>query len=120
MKIIGYSRVSSDEQASGFSLNAQEDAIERYCRNNNHELISVYKEDFTGFKDFNRPEWNKIEEFLKKNKGAVEAILCVRWDRYSRNEPEAKKKMIELRKKYKIEIITIENYTNPENVEGDF
>jgi DNA invertase Pin-like site-specific DNA recombinase len=120
MKIIGYSRVSSDEQASGFSLNAQEDAIERYCKNNGHDLISVYKEDNTGFKDFNRPQWNKIEEYLKKNKGSVEAILCVRWDRYSRNEPEAKKKMIELRKKYKIEIITIENYTNPDNVEGDF
>ncbi len=120
MKFIGYCRVSSDEQVNGFSLNAQEDAIERYCKNNNHELISVYKEDYTGFKDFNRPQWNKIEEFIKKNKGLVEAILCVRWDRYSRNEPEAKKKMIELRKKYKIEIITIENYTNPENVEGDF
>jgi DNA invertase Pin-like site-specific DNA recombinase len=45
MKFIGYCRVSSDEQVNGFSLNAQEDAIERYCRNNNHELISVYKED---------------------------------------------------------------------------
>ena len=67
MNIIGYCRVSSDEQSHGFSLNAQEDAITRYCRNNNHDLLGIYKEDYTGFKDFNRPEWRKIEEYLKKN-----------------------------------------------------
>jgi site-specific DNA recombinase len=120
MNIIGYCRVSSDEQSHGFSLNAQEDAITRYCRNNNHDLLGMYKEDYTGFKDFNRPEWKKIEEYLKKNKSLINAILCVRWDRYSRNEAEAKKKMIELRKKYKLEIVTIENYTDPNNIEGDF
>ncbi len=120
MNIIGYCRVSSDEQVNGFSLSAQEDAIKRYCKTNNHELLGIYKEDFTGFKDFNRPKWKKIEEYLKTNKNSVNAILCVRWDRYSRNEAEAKKKMIELRKKYKLEIVTIENYTDPNNIEGDF
>ena len=37
-------------------------------------------------KDFNRPEWNKIISYLKKNKGKVDQILCLRWDRWSRNQ----------------------------------
>jgi site-specific DNA recombinase len=120
MKVIGYTRVSSDEQVNGFSLDAQEESIKRYCANNNHELISVYKEDFTGFKDFNRPQWNKITDYLKKNKSNVDVILCVRWDRFSRNEPEAKIQMSELKKKFNVDVVTIENYSDPNAIEGDF
>ena len=119
MKIIGYARVSSDDQALGFSLQAQEEAIMRYAKQNNHTVIKIFKEDYTAFKDFNRPEWKKIEEHCKKNKKEVDAIIFVRWDRFSRNESEAKQKILEFRKK-SIEIFPIENFTPFEAVEGDF
>ena len=85
MRTIIYKRVSTDEQADrGFSLQHQETVLKQFCSINNYTIVDVYTEDYSG-KDFNRPEWNKIIEFLKKNKGKVDQVLCLRWDRWSRN-----------------------------------
>ena len=86
MKTIIYKRVSTDDQADrGFSLQHQETVLKQFCSINNYPIVDVYTEDYSG-KDFNRPEWNKIMTFLKKNKGKVDQILCLRWDRWSRNQ----------------------------------
>ncbi|MFC0263829.1 recombinase family protein [Fontibacter flavus] len=85
MKTIIYKRVSTDEQAeNGYSLQYQEQVISQYCKFNNFEIIDVYTEDYSG-KDFNRPEWMKLLNYLKKNRGKVDQVLCLRWDRWSRN-----------------------------------
>ncbi|HBS52756.1 MAG TPA: hypothetical protein DD806_01995 [Flavobacterium sp.] len=119
MRIIGYARVSSEDQAQGFSLQAQEEAIIRFAKQKGHMVIKIYKEDHTAYKDFNRPEWNRIEEYCRKNKKEVDGIIFVRWDRFSRNEPIAKQKILEFRRK-SIEIFPIENFTPHEAIEGDF
>mgnify|MGYP000877762079 CR=1 FL=1 len=72
MNVIGYARVSTSDQAeNGFSLKLQEDAIVKYCKNNGYNLIEVHKEDFSGKNDFNRPKWNQIINYIKKNKNTV-------------------------------------------------
>ncbi|WP_074223085.1 recombinase family protein [Algoriphagus halophilus] len=120
MNVISYSRVSTDEQAEkGFSLSHQEEAIKRYCHQKGYNLIQSFKEDYTGFKDFNRPEWLKLEQYIKENRGLVKGVICLRWDRFSRNEPEASAKVREFRKKG-IEIIMTESYADPKSIEGDF
>ena len=85
---ISMCRVSSDEQAKGYSLDIQKDNIEKYCFSNNIKIISVYKEDHSA-KNFNRPEFNKLLVFAKQNKGKVDFLLFTTWDRFSRNAPEA-------------------------------
>jgi site-specific DNA recombinase len=86
MRTIIYKRVSTDDQADrGFSLQHQETVLKQFCSINNYPIVDVYTEDYSG-KDFNRPEWNKIISYLKKNKGKVDQILCLRWDRWSRNQ----------------------------------
>jgi site-specific DNA recombinase len=85
MRTILYKRVSTDEQAdSGFSLQYQEQVLRQFCEYNKFEIIGVYTEDYSG-KDFNRPEWIKLMNYLKKNRGKVDQVLCLRWDRWSRN-----------------------------------
>ena len=86
MRTIIYKRVSTDDQADrGFSLQHQETVLKQFCSINNYPIVDVYTEDYSG-KDFNRPEWNKIISYLKKNKGKVDQVLCLRWDRWSRNQ----------------------------------
>ena len=119
MNIIGYIRVSTDEQAEkGYSLQYQEDCIKRYCAQRGYNLLQVYKEDYSAFGSFNdRPEWSKIDSFVKKNKGLVSAILCLRWDRFARNLSEALNTISQFKKR-NIDILTIENpidLSNPEN-----
>ena len=46
--------MSSDEQALGYSLVAQEEALTRYCEKNNIRILKKFKEDHSA-KDFNRP-----------------------------------------------------------------
>jgi site-specific DNA recombinase len=98
MNVIIFCRVSTDEQASkGYSLAHQEEMMRKWCEINNHHIVNVYKEDYSG-KTFNRPEWKKLMVFLKSNKNSVDLILFNRWDRFSRNLFEALSTIKELQK----------------------
>tara|TARA_R110001592_G_scaffold205863_2_gene456467 strand:+ start:7509 stop:9107 length:1599 start_codon:yes stop_codon:yes gene_type:complete len=76
--------VSTDDQALGFSLTNQENTLKAYCQNNNYNIIEIYLEDESA-KDFNRPEWIKLEKYVKANKKQVDKVLFVKWDRFSRH-----------------------------------
>lgn len=78
------SRVSSDEQAKGFSLGVQLEQLTNYCKRNNIEIIRHFREDHSA-KDFNRPEFQKFLTYAKQNKGNIDYLLVTSWDRFSRN-----------------------------------
>ena len=86
---ILYTRVSTDEQADrGYSLPHQEELLRRYCEMNNIEVVALFKEDYSA-KTFNRPEWSKLLEIVKKSRGKIHHILFIKWDRFSRNVADA-------------------------------
>lgn|SRR6185503_3256622 len=83
--VIIYSRVSTDEQAQqGYSLEYQEETIRRYCDHKGYTVLVAFVEDFSA-KTFDRPKWKEIIKYIQKNKNSVEAIVILRWDRFSRN-----------------------------------
>ena len=89
INVITYGRVSTDEQADhGFSLNHQEEMLRKYCEIKNHNIIKHYTEDYSA-KNFNRPVWKSLMDYVKKNKNSVDMILFTKWDRFSRNSEEA-------------------------------
>lgn len=101
-KAILYIRVSTDEQTNGYSPADQEERLIRHCEKNDIDIIKIYHEDESA-KDFeNRPEWQNILSFIKKNKNLVDIILFAKWDRFSRNVAEAYITIREL-KKYNVE-----------------
>ena len=83
--VIVYCRVSSDEQTLGSSLQVQEERICRYCEANGYNIIKVYKEDESAKTFEKRPEMMRIVDYIKKNKGKVQKLLFLRWDRFSRD-----------------------------------
>lgn len=96
--VIIYSRVSTDEQAkTGYSLTDQEAKLKTYCAYQNLHIIGCFREDYSA-KTFDRPQWKKILEFIKTNKGGVDTILFSRWDRFSRNAEESHAMFATLRK----------------------
>lgn len=118
LNVIGYCRVStSDQKEKGFSLQYQEESIKRFCNSKGYNLIDVYLEDHTGKNDFNRPKWNQIQTYIKRNKKQVHGIICLRWDRFSRNTYEAYKTIYDFKKK-NIEIITIEEPIDIDSPDG--
>ncbi|MDB5115486.1 MAG: site-specific recombinase [Mucilaginibacter sp.] len=90
MKIADiYIRVSTDEQADkGYSQRSQEEVLRRYCEINNIGIRKTIFEDHSA-KTFVRPQWQGLLLNLRKQRGKVDLVLFTKWDRFSRNAPDA-------------------------------
>ena len=65
---ILYRRVSTtDQKTFGNSLNAQQSSLKDFCDKNALNVIKEFQEDYSA-KDFNRPEWKRLNKFAKENK----------------------------------------------------
>lgn len=108
-KVIAYTRVSTKDQKDyGNSPDVQKKALEFYCNANRMNIVEIFQEDFSA-KNFNRPVFNQLKEFAKKNKGSIDYLLIQKWDRFSRNVGLALQ-MIEYFKKMGIEVNSVENW----------
>ena len=68
MRVMGYVRVSSDEQAvHGVSLDAQEDKVSAYCKAKDWDLIEVVRDEGISAKNLKRPGLQSILERVPKN-----------------------------------------------------
>lgn len=105
---IIYTRVSTKEQAdNGFSLAHQEKMLRYYCDIKNIQILQHFQEDYSA-KNFDRPQWKMLVEYVKLNKKNIDLVLCLKWDRFSRNHSEADYVIKQFRKTYGIEINTVE------------
>ncbi|HEY8660758.1 MAG TPA: recombinase family protein [Hanamia sp.] len=90
MKIADlYIRVSTDEQADkGYSQRNQEEVLRKYCDITHITVRKVIFEDHSA-KSFIRPEWIKLLAYLRQYRNKTDLILFTKWDRFSRNAPDA-------------------------------
>lgn len=115
-KAVIMCRVSSDEQAKGYSLDVQLEQLTRYCNRNNISIVKQYREDHSA-KNFIRPEFQNFLQFVKKNKGEVDLLLITTWDRFSRNLTDSLV-MLRTLEKYGVKVQAIEqpiDMSIPEN-----
>lgn len=84
-----YIRVSTDEQAEkGYSQKHQDDRLRQHCEHHNIEIVGSFWEDYSG-KTFDRPQFNKFMEHMKKHRASADLLLFLKWDRFSRNVAES-------------------------------
>ena len=82
MKAIGYSRVSTAlQEAEGYSLQAQQEAIERYCAIEGYELIESFNEVESGTKS-TRAVVNTVLNLCELTNAKM---VVARLDRFSRD-----------------------------------
>lgn len=105
-RAILYTRVSTDDQNNGYSPTDQRERLLKYCDDRDIEIVSIHHDDESA-KTFNRPEWIKIMSYIKKHRNAVDLILFVKWDRFSRNVTQSYIAIDEL-KRYGVEPKAIE------------
>lgn len=83
-KVIGYVRVSTEEQAnSGVSLDAQREKIQGYAKLYDLELVDIVTDDGVSAKTLNRPGMSRVLELL--DSGEVTAVLVAKLDRLTRS-----------------------------------
>ncbi|MFH1866576.1 MAG: recombinase family protein [Patescibacteria group bacterium] len=85
MKGIIYTRVSSEEQVKGTSLDFQEEVCRNYCRDKGIEVLALFREEGASAKTADRGEFLRAIEYCRKNKGKVEAFVVAKVDRFARN-----------------------------------
>lgn len=87
MKYVAcYCRVSTEEQAKfGFSIQAQKDALEKYCKDNNYKYEFYIDE---GISASSMKKRKSLNEMLNKS-SIFDMILFTKLDRLSRNVLDA-------------------------------
>ena len=81
-----YTRVSSKEQMSGFSLQSQEKACIDYCHQNGWDVLKVYDEEGESAKTAERTKLQLMQKFCLQNIGKVGYVVVWKVDRFARNQ----------------------------------
>lgn len=84
VRVIGYIRVSTENQVDGFGLDVQEKAIRTWARDGGHRLAHIYREEgISGAKELDdRPALAEAMEALKAKQ--ADGIVFPKLDRLSR------------------------------------
>src|SRR5919112_2302153 len=69
-RCIIYTRVSTDEQAKGYSLSTQEESCRRYCADHEYAIVGVFHDAHSGT-ELDRPGLNAAIEAVATLKPAV-------------------------------------------------
>ena len=84
MKVLGYVRVSTDEQAtSGVSLEVQRAKLEAYASLYDLELVEVIVDAGVSAKSFQRPGLQRALSLLRK--GKAQGLVVAKLDRLTRS-----------------------------------
>ena len=81
----GYTRVSTEEQTFGASLENQKLAIQKYANQNGIEIVGWYTDAGISAKTAHRPELQKMLASIAKNKGQIDHVIVYNVSRISRN-----------------------------------
>jgi DNA invertase Pin-like site-specific DNA recombinase len=104
MKVAGYVRVSTEEQAKeGVSLDAQEAKIKTYCSLKDWKLEGIYKDEGISGKSLERAG---IQEVLQRvDKQEIDILIVYKLDRLTRSVKDLNL-LIELFDKKKISLVS--------------
>ncbi|MGQ0739948.1 MAG: recombinase family protein [Bacteroidota bacterium] len=103
---IAYVRISSKDQ-SNFSIDGQRRYITQHCTSNAITLLETFIDDGRSAKNFDRPDWKKLETFIQQHHKTVNYLVVVKYDRFSRNTAQGLQKIEWLEKKYNIVIVSV-------------
>lgn len=103
--IYNYQRISTKESNDKQSFNRQEKSLKVYAENEGIEYVLSFKDDISG-KDFNRPEWKKLEKIVQSG----DTIIFKEISRFTRECENGYVKYMELMNKG-VNLVFIDNPT---------
>lgn len=103
---IAYVRISTKDQ-SNFSIDGQLAHIQEYCARKDIQLSSTFCDEGRSAKSFDRPDWVKLEDFVKKHHKSIDYLVVCKYDRFSRNAAEGLRMIELLEKKYGIIVLSV-------------
>lgn len=106
-KTVAYMRISTKEERGKQKFTRQEQAIARWCKENDTEISDrrIYRDDASG-KSFDRPAWKELENDLVSGDTVVFKDIC----RFTREYENGYQKYMELLNR-NINLVFIDNPT---------
>jgi DNA invertase Pin-like site-specific DNA recombinase len=112
MKAIIYNRVSTKEQ----NPENQKSECLLFAKNRGYEVVEILSEELSGFKDINRPQYEKAVEMARK--GEIQAVIVWAMDRWVRNRDTLLEDVVILRN-YGVKLHSVkEAWLEAINIEG--
>ncbi len=84
MKIIGYARVSTDNQKEEGTIEIQEEALKEYAETNGYEILNIFKDEGVSGSLENRPGLSQLFYYLENHRD-IEGVLIFKLDRLARD-----------------------------------
>ena len=85
-KAVIYTRVSTEEQVTNYSLDFQKDSCLDYARKRGLEVVEIYKEEGVSAKTISgRPELLKLIKFCQRKENKGISVIVYKYDRWARN-----------------------------------
>jgi site-specific DNA recombinase len=103
---IRYLRFSQIGQSNG-SIERQELYTDQWLEYNNVSLVDTFVDRGHSAKTFDRPDFNKLKEFIKRYHRTVDYLVLDQFDRFSRDAGEAMSLVKRLQKEYSIQIVSV-------------
>lgn len=100
-----YMRISTKEERSLQKFARQEKSLETYAKNNGIEYLVQFKDDASG-KNFDRPDWSRLEKLIQSD----DSIVFKDISRFTREGERGYEKYMELMLKG-VDLIFIDNPT---------
>ena len=109
MNVIGYIRVSSEEQVENYSLANQEEYITNFCAKNKFTLIKIFRDEGKSAKNTNRQGLQRMLEFASDKKNEVNALAVYKIDRLSRETSD----FLDIKRQIQLNQISLISVTEP-------
>ena len=105
-RAIRYLRFSNLGQSNG-SIERQEIATDHWLNFNSVTLVDTFIDRGHTARNFDRPDFIKLQEFIKKHHRHVDYLVVDQLDRFSRDAGEAMNLVKNLQKVYNIQIVSV-------------
>ena len=87
MRALEYIRISQEDQST-WSIEGQQEYNRRFAEKYGITILETYIDDGRSAKNFNRPEWKRLEKRLQ-GKHSIDCLIVFKYDRLIRNARDA-------------------------------
>ena len=105
-RAIRYLRISTDRQ-SNFSIEGQNNQTLSWCERNNVEVVDTFTDEGWSARTFDRPDFQRLNNFIKQHHRTVDYLVVNSFDRFSREAGEAIVQIKKLQKQFAIKVVSV-------------
>jgi site-specific DNA recombinase len=116
MQVLGYARVSTDDQVKeGVSLDAQQAKLEAYAMIKDWTMVEVIRDEGISAKDLKRPGLERLLAMVKA--GKIGAVIVYKLDRLTRSVSDLDK-LIKLFERKGVVLVSLQESFDPTTATG--